>query len=149
MGAVERSIDVDVAVEDFYRVISDFGAYRNFVSDMRDVRVGPREGNRVEATYTLEIDAGVARRSVSYTLAHEEDPPRGLRWSLMRGDLMKSNSGSWRLERLDDRRTRATYSIDISFGLLVPRAISNFLTERNLPKMLEEFKQRAESLAGR
>jgi ribosome-associated toxin RatA of RatAB toxin-antitoxin module len=60
---------------------------------------------------------------------------------------MKSNDGGWTLQEAGPGRTRATYSVEVGFGLLVPKSVSGFLTERNLPKMLEAFKKRAEGLA--
>jgi coenzyme Q-binding protein COQ10 len=146
MSAVQRSVDVEVGVEDFYKVISDYPRYREFVTEMRGVEVGRRNGNAVEVTYTIEIDAGIATKAVRYTLEHSEHPPRELRWRMVRGEVMKSNEGSWALQSLGPRRTRATYTIEIGFGLLVPKAVSNFLTDRNLPRMLGEFKARAEKL---
>jgi ribosome-associated toxin RatA of RatAB toxin-antitoxin module len=146
MSAVQRSVDVEVAVEDFYRVIADYPRYCEFLTGMRGVEVGRRSGNAVEVTYTLEIDAGIARKSIRYTLEHAESPPAELRWKLVRGEVMKSNEGSWSLQSLAPGRTRATYTIEIGFGLLVPKAVSNYLTDRNLPRMLGEFKARSEKL---
>ncbi len=58
---------------------------------------------------------------------------------------MRQNQGSWLLEAQGDGRTRATYSIEMTFGPLVPRAVVNALVETSLPKMLSAFKTRAES----
>jgi len=143
---VERSVEVEVSAEQFFKVIADYAAYAQFVSEMREVKVGRRQGAQVEVTYTIEVIVGPAKKRVSYTLAHSEDAPRGLAWALVKGEFMKSNSGSWRIDVLGERRIRATYAIDIRFGLLVPSAVSDFLTERNLPRMLGEFKSRAETL---
>ena len=99
-----------------------------------------------DVTYSVEIDLGVTRKSVSYTLKHTEEPPNVLRWDLVRGDLMKQNKGAWTLASLEKGRTRATYAIDLKFGLLVPGSVSDFLAERSLPRMLNGFKARAEKL---
>jgi len=144
MGAVVRSIEIEVSADEFFQVVTDYPRYVEFVSEMRSIEVGRRAGSGVEVTYTIELAVGPAKRRVSYTLLQNEEPPRRLTWSLVKGDFMKQNDGSWSIEALGPRRTRATYSIDVRFGLLVPSAISDFLTARNLPRMLGEFKAHAE-----
>lgn len=146
MGDVAQSIEVGVTPEEFFHVIADYERYVDFVSEMRDVRVERRAGSQVEVTYGVEVAVGPARRQVRYTLLQREEPPRRLAWSLVRGELMKRNDGSWTVESLGDRRIRATYVVDVRFGLLVPSVVSDFLAQRNLPHMLGEFKARAEKL---
>ena len=46
------------------------------------------------------------------------------------------------------RKTEATYNIELSLGPLVPKAISSFLAEQSLPRLLSQYKARAESLGG-
>jgi len=59
---------------------------------------------------------------------------------------MRENRGSWDLQP-QGTQTLATYSIEMTFGPLVPKAIVNALVETSLPKMLESFKKRVESNA--
>lgn len=148
MAGVSRSIVIDVSVDDVFKVVSDYKAYEVFIPEMKRVRVGARKGNRVEVTYTLELDAGVAKKEVTYTLAHVEEGPRRITWTLRKGDMMRSNDGNWELVPEGDGKTRATYTIDLNLGLLVPRGISNIFQERAVPKLLEQFKQRAEAVFG-
>jgi ribosome-associated toxin RatA of RatAB toxin-antitoxin module len=65
---------------------------------------------------------------------------------LVEGELMRENRGSWLLEP-EGKQTRATYSIEMTLGPLVPKAIVNALVDSSLPKMLESFKKRAEGKA--
>ena len=62
----------------------------------------------------------------------------------MKGEVMRDNRGSWTLEPLPDGKTRATYTIEVGVGPLVPRSIVNALVDQSLPKMLEAFKKRSE-----
>ena len=59
---------------------------------------------------------------------------------------MKDNHGSWLLESAGEGQTKATYTIEMSLGPLVPKSIVNAMAETQLPKMLESVKKRAESL---
>jgi ribosome-associated toxin RatA of RatAB toxin-antitoxin module len=146
MGAVSRSIEIDVSAQQFFDVVVDYARYVEFVGEMRQVQVGRRSGSQVEVTYTIEVAAGPVRKRVSYTLNLVEEAPRKVSWSLVKGEFMKRNDGSWLIEPLGERRICATYTIDVGFGLLVPSGVSDFLTERNLPRMIGEFKARAEKL---
>ena len=84
-------------------------------------------------------------KRIHYTLHMVEDRPRTVRWTFVKGELMKDNHGSWTLESLPDGKTRATYTIEVALGPLVPRSIVNALVDQTLPKMLEAFKKRVES----
>jgi len=85
-------------------------------------------------------------REINSAVKMDLDPPNGLSWEFVEGDMMKKNSGSWALSPLDAHQTKAIYNIDISFGWLVPKPIVEQLTKAQLPEMLESFKKRAESL---
>lgn len=148
MSAVRQTIEIDVPIEDFFRVVTDYGRYEEFLSAMREVTVAePNAAGEREVTYAIEVDVGIAKKRVSYTLLQRETPPTHVEWRLVRGEVMKSNDGSWDLEALGPHRTRATYTLDVGFGLLVPKAIANLLSEKTLPRTLQEFKTRAEALA--
>lgn len=148
MSAVKQSIEVDVPIEDFFKVVTDYARYEEFLSTMRDITVGePNAAGEREVTYVIEVDVGITRKRVSYTLLQRETPPTHVEWRLVRGEIMKSNNGGWDLEAIGPHRTRATYTIDVGFGLLVPKAIANLLSEKTLPRTLQEFKTRAEALA--
>ena len=56
------------------------------------------------------LDLGI--KTIAYTLRIEEEPPRRVRWSLLRSDWMKVSNGSWEL-RDEGGGTRAVYSVDI------------------------------------
>jgi hypothetical protein len=59
---------------------------------------------------------------------------------------MKQNRGAWVLEDDGAGKTKATYSLEIGVGLLIPNVVTTVLAEQQLPTMLERFKTRAETL---
>ena len=146
MAGVSRTVEVNVPIAEFFKVITDYKGYCDFIPEMKKVREVRRTGNVVEMTYTIEVDAGVAKKEISYTLKHTETAPGKMSWSMIKGDMMKSNDGGWELTAVGEGKTKAVYSIDIGFGMLVPKTVSNLLQERGLPKLMEQFKGRAESL---
>ncbi len=139
MPWAERSIEIDAPPESVWEVITDFESYPEFLSDMRSVRVASRS----ERGATVRFELDLIKR-VRYTLAFEADPPRRLAWSLVRGDFMRRNEGSWELQELEGGRTRATYRIALALGAIVPSSITTRLAAERLPETLEAFKRRIE-----
>ncbi|PIR23610.1 MAG: cyclase [Deltaproteobacteria bacterium CG11_big_fil_rev_8_21_14_0_20_45_16] len=137
---IERVFEINAPVATVYKVISDLKAYPEFLSTTDFVEV-KREGDETFAKFKINVI-----KEISYTLRFCFDPPHGLAWDFVRGDLMKDNRGFWKLEDLGDGRTRATYGIDVKFGWMVPKTIVNTLTELQLPELLDSFKKRSENL---
>ncbi|MDO8494867.1 MAG: SRPBCC family protein, partial [Deltaproteobacteria bacterium] len=121
--------------------IVDFESYPKFLKEMKSAKVIWCEDSQMDVTFKLNLI-----KEITYTLRFELDPPHSIQWQLKAGELMKKNSGSWKLETLEEGLTDATYSIDVEFGVWIPKAISQTLIEKSLPQTLKAFKRRAERL---
>lgn len=139
MASVEETIEVKASVKDCLAVITDYEAYPDFLKETKEVIVGKKSGKTCEVTFHIEVI-----KKISYTLKMTEGA-KGITWTFVKGDMMKDNKGSWKLEDLGDGLTSATYSIDVNLGLLVPGSVAKMLIGSNLPAMLKAFKQRIES----
>ena len=139
---VTKKITISAPIETVWDVITDIQKYPEFIKELKGVRLVKTEGNVKTATYEVEII-----KKIEYTLRLVEDKPRKVTWTMVKGQMMSRNDGSWDLKDLGAGRTEATYTVDVKFGLLVPSSISNMLTEVNLPKMLDAFKGRSEARA--
>jgi ribosome-associated toxin RatA of RatAB toxin-antitoxin module len=139
MPGASRSIVVDVPPEKLFDVIVDYDRYPEFLSEVKEARSKDRKGNAVDVDYVADIV-----KRIHYTLHHVEERPRAVRWTFVKGELMRDNHGSWTLEPTPEGKTRATYMIEVGVGPLVPRSIVNMLVDQSLPKLLEAFKKRAE-----
>jgi coenzyme Q-binding protein COQ10 len=139
MPAANRSIVIDVPPEKLFDVIVDYDHYAEFLPEVKEARSRNRKGNEVDVDYGIDLV-----KRIRYTLHHVEERPRTVRWTFVKGDVMRDNHGSWTLEPTPDGKTRATYSIEVGVGPLVPRSIVNALVDQSLPKLLEAFKKRAE-----
>ncbi len=146
MAQAQRSVVVNVPPEKFFGVISDFGSYSAFIPEMRSARVLENRGNVKRVAFEIELAVLAFKKKIHYTLEFTESPPAGVRWRLLESDLLKGNDGSWSLRDLGGGRTEATYQIELKLGPFVPGAVNTFLAEQSLPKMLDQFKNRAESL---
>src|SRR2546423_15691274 len=143
MASASRSIVIDVSPEAFYRVVQDYARYPEFLTEVKSVRIGPRQGEAVEVTYWLDVKLQV----IDFTLLHQPRGPQKIEWHLVRGgEFMRKNQGAWTFERTPAGFTRATYAIDIDLGPLVPSNLEKALAERGLPNLLANFKTRAEQL---
>jgi coenzyme Q-binding protein COQ10 len=143
MARAIRSIEIDVPPDAFFRVLQDYARYPEFLPELKQVKVGPREGPAVEVTYWLDVKV----KMYEFTLRHEEHPHGRIDWQLVRGgDFLRLDEGAWTLERTAAGGTRATYAIEIEFGPLVPRTFEKALAEHGLPNLLANFKARAEKL---
>jgi len=140
MPAASRSIVIDTPPERVFDIIVDYDRYAEFLPEVKEARSRNRKGNEVDVDYGIDLV-----KRIHYTLHHVEDRPRSVRWTFVKGELMKDNHGHWTLEPTTDGKTRATYTIEVGVGPLVPRSIVNVLVDQSLPKLLEAFKKRAEA----
>lgn len=145
MAMVSSEVLVGVPVERFFELVRDYDRYSEFVPTVKSCRARRGAGG-TEVDY--ELDLGI--KTIAYTLRLDEEPPRRVRWSLVKSDWMKVSNGSWELS--DERgKTRAVYSVDIQVRKppLVPQSlvdrVTDELTRVQLPRMLEAFRKRAES----
>lgn len=140
MASATRSIVINAPPERVFDVVSDYERYPEFLSEVKSIRTSGRQGNQVNIHYEVDV-----MKRIRYTLRMTEDRPRGLQWTFVEGEVMKDNTGGWVLEPLPDGMTKATYTVDVALGLLVPRPLVTAMVESSLPKMLQSFKKRIES----
>ena len=142
MPGASRSIVFNAPLDKCFAVIADYERYPDFLPEVRRIRTTNRRGNEVDVHYEAEVV-----KVIKYTLHLKEEKPR-VTWSFIEGEFMKDNKGGWLLEDLGDGKTKATYSIEVTVGALVPKTIVNALVDTQLPKLLENFKRRIESVPG-
>lgn len=139
-----RAVEVNVDPKKFFEVVTDYKSYPEFLYDqgLRRITVHKEEGNVKVITQEIEI----LGRKVDYTLRMVEDKTKHhVSWTLVKGQLMSINSGSWKIEKLGPHRIKATYSIELKLSLPIPSFITTKLAATQLPSMLNAFKKRAES----
>jgi coenzyme Q-binding protein COQ10 len=146
MSQARQSVIIDVPLATVWTVVSDYARYPEFISEMREVRVLRHQGSEQDVEFEIELELLGMKKRIRYTLAMTETPTSSIRWKLVRSDILKGDDGSWHFRPLSERRTEATYEIELKLGAFVPRAVSNFLAEQSLPRLLSQFKTRAEGL---
>jgi coenzyme Q-binding protein COQ10 len=140
MAGATRSIVINAPIEKVFGIISDYERYPEFLKEVKRIKTSNRKGNEVDVHYEAEIV-----KVIKYTLHLKEEKPTKVSWTFIEGEFMKDNKGGWTLEATPDGKTKATYNIEVTVGMLVPKTIVNALVDTQLPLMLEAFKKRAES----
>lgn len=143
MPQAQRTIVVDVPPEKLLEVINDFDSYPEFLPEVKKISVSNRTANSADVTYEIDVI-----KRIQYTVRVVNEGMT-VRWSLVKGDMMKKNEGSWQLRPEGEGRTHATYSLELGLSGLIPSSITTKLAETSLPALLQNFKNRAESLARR
>jgi ribosome-associated toxin RatA of RatAB toxin-antitoxin module len=145
MAQASKTVTVNVAPEQFFDVVADYEKYPEFLPEVKKVSVESGPGGVKTVTYTVDIKAKV----INYTLKHTAERPNVLRWTMVKGEMMKGNDGSWVIKPgAQAGTTEATYNIDLRLSALVPGFIERALAEQQLPGLLANFKARAEKLHG-
>ncbi len=145
MPSAKVEVVVDVPPEKLWDVITDWERYPEFLPELKDVTIHRSGPDGYEISYEVSLI-----KRIRYKLRFAADAPRGLTWELVESNLLQKNSGAWTLrpEGPAGGATRATYEVDLEVGQYVPRAILTKLITVSLPRMLAQFKERAESLGG-
>jgi ribosome-associated toxin RatA of RatAB toxin-antitoxin module len=141
MSTAKAEIDINAPLETVYDVITDFESYPEFLGETKEVEILESNAKSAKVLFKINII-----RKVIYTLEIKMAAPKSVTWHLLEGDLMKKNSGKWKLSEKKGG-TNAHYEIDMQFTGLVPKAVSNKLIGSSLPAMMRAFRDRAEDLA--
>jgi len=129
--------------EEFYKIITDYEKYSEFLSEVKDCKVLKVEGNRKLVEYTVNVI-----KDFKYRLWMSEDPNQKVSWVLESGDLFKVSNGYWELAEEADK-TRATYYVNAKFNMFVPGPIAKALVSVNLPNMVSSYRKRVKDLYGK
>jgi len=94
MAQASRSVTVNVPPDKLFDVITDYEKYPEFLPEVKKVKLEGGQGAIKEVTYQVDIKAKV----ITYTLKHTAERPTKLSWTMVRGEMMKGNDGTWMLK---------------------------------------------------
>jgi len=129
--------------DEFFRIISDYEKYPEFLGEVKDCRVLKTDGPRKLVEYTVSVV-----KEFSYRLWMTEEAPNKIHWVFESGDLFKVSNGYWELTE-EAGKTRATYGVEAKFNLFVPGPIAKALVSVNLPNMMSSYHKRVRELYGK
>lgn len=126
--------------EQFYSIISNFEKYPEFLSEVKSCQVVQTTGDRKLVEYNVSLI-----KTFKYRLWFEEKAPTLLKWTFESGEVFKTCEGSWELKSTE-AGTHATYKVEATFGVFVPKMITQSLLSANLPNMMNSYKKRVAQL---
>lgn len=128
--------------EQFFAIISDYEKYHEFLAEVKKCSVLKVEGNRKLVEYSVSVV-----KTFKYQLSMTETAPTSITWEFVSGEIFKTSSGSWKLEN-EAGKTKATYSVEATFGVFVPGPLANALVSVNLPNMMSAYHKRVKQMYG-
>jgi ribosome-associated toxin RatA of RatAB toxin-antitoxin module len=128
---------------EFFKIISDYPNYPQFLSEVKSCKVVRTDGNRKLVEYSVALI-----KSFKYSLWMTEVEPTSITWEFAGGDIFKTMKGSWKLED-QAGKCKATYHVEATFGMFVPGPITKALLDVNLPNMVSSYHKRIKSLYGK
>ncbi len=144
MSGAVKTETFNCTPEQFYKLISDYEKYPEFLQEVSDCKVIDSKGTKKLVEYTVNII-----KAFKYRLwMNEEGAPSKLSWELDGGDLFKASTGSWLIEN-SNGKTKATYSVDAKFKVFVPGPVAKALVSVNLPNMMDSYKKRVAAQYGK
>jgi coenzyme Q-binding protein COQ10 len=143
MASAETSEIFNCTPDQFFKIVTDYENYPEFLQEVKECRVLKTEANRKLVEYTVSV-----MKSFKYTLWMSETAPTLVSWEFASGDLFKTSRGHWKLQD-EGGKTRATYLVEATFNLFVPGPIAKALVSVNLPNMMSSYHKRVSELYGR
>lgn len=131
------------STDQFMELIKDYEKYPEFIDEVKSVKIVKSEGHKKWVDYCVAII-----KTFNYTLETTEESPQLVTWTLAKGDLFKKLTGSWELQD-EGGKCRATYTVDIDFGLFVPGPVVKTVQSVNLKMMMSSFQKRVRDVYGR
>lgn len=143
MASAEATEIFNCTVDEFYKIISDYEKYPEFLPEVKAMRILETQSNRKKVEYTVSV-----LKTFKYELWMSESAPIKIEWELAGGDLFKSSAGSWILED-QAGKTKATYSVEAEFKMFVPGPVAKTLISVNLPNMMSAYHKRVSEVYGK
>jgi ribosome-associated toxin RatA of RatAB toxin-antitoxin module len=120
-------------------VIADLAAYPEWTGSVKSVEILSVYDDELErpAEATFVLDAGAIKDT--YTLAYDWDGDRAVSWHLVKGDVLTSMEGSYRLTDNGDGTTDVEYALELDLRIpligLLRRKAEKVVTDTALKEL--------------
>jgi uncharacterized membrane protein len=142
----QQSITIAAPADRVAAVITDFGAYPEWVAAIKQVEVIEEYEDGYASQVRFTLDAGVV--TDVYTLAYEYSQDLTLiQWNLVSGRTQKSQVGSYELTA-DGDETLVTYTLAIELNLPMLGMLKRKAEKVIMDTALRDLRKRVEVLGG-
>lgn len=142
MASAETTDLFQCTPEQFLKVVMDYEKYPDFLQEVKKCKVLKKEGSKKLVEFHVSVI-----KDFSYTLWMHEEASQ-VTWEFASGDIFKTMKGYWKI-KAEGTKTRGTYGVEATFGMLVPGPIAKALVSVNLPNMISSYHKRISELYGR
>lgn len=143
MAGTQHTEVFNCTTEEFYKIVTDYEKYPEFLQEVKDCKILKTEGLRQLVEYHVSVI-----KSFKYQLWMTHQPTELVSWNFVSGDIFKTNSGSWKIED-QAGKAKVTYTVEATFGVFVPGMIAKTLLSVNLPAMMSAYHKRIKDLYGK
>jgi len=142
--ASTQSITIDAAPKAIMSVIADFEHYPIWAASVKQARVLERGPDGRAQQVEFDLDAGFV--SDVYRLRYAWQDDARVDWELVSGEMMRSQQGSYALQRRADGATEVTYSLAVDLTMPMIGKLKRKAERMVMDTALRELKKRVESL---
>lgn len=142
MESARESIVVQASPLECFGVVTDFGHYPEWASDIKDVSVDAVDDQGRATLVTFR--AGAFGRSTSYTLEYDYSlAPEVLSWRLTEGDIASKLDGSYHFSP-NGESTEIVYLLDVEMIVPIPGFVKRRAEAKIVHTALEDLRDRVE-----
>lgn len=143
MASASTSEVFNCTPTEFFKIVTDYPNYPQFLSEVKECKVLKTDGNKKLVEYSVSLI-----KNFKYSLWMTENEPNLVSWEFAGGDIFKTMRGSWKMED-QAGKCKATYTVEATFGLLVPGFVTKGLLDVNLPNMVSAYHKRIKTVYGK
>ena len=138
-----QSITINAAPAAVMAVIADFAAYPQWAQSVKSAEVTvPGPAGRAKQV-AFKIDAGVIRDD--YELAYDWSDDQKVSWTLVQGQMQKSQRGSYTLKPTGAGATEVTYNLAVDLAMPMLGMLKRKAEKVVMDTALKELKKRVET----
>ncbi len=141
-----QSITIAAPAAAVMSVIADFAEYPTWASAVKQAQVLEVFADGRAKRVAFKIDAGMAKDE--YELEYVWTGDERVDWSLLHGQLQRSQQGSYVLVEAGDASTEVTYSLTVDVAIPMLGLLKRKLEKMVMDTALKELKKHVESLSG-
>ena len=139
----QQSITIAAPVADVAAVITDFAAYPEWVTAVKEVEILEEFDDGYASQVRFVLDAGIVKDDYVLQYGYAEDLTH-IEWDLVRGQTQKSQHGSYDLTA-DDGGTTVTYRLAVELTIPMLGMFKRKAEKVIMDTALKELKKRVES----
>jgi len=140
------SIEIGAPADAVMAVIADLGAYPEWTGEVKRAEIletDPDSGRAARAVLTIDGGALRDRQELAYTFDGDE----AVRWSLVKGDMLRALEGAYTLSpSADGTRTTVEYTLAVDTKIPLLGLMKSKMEKVIIDRALAGLKKRVESL---